>query len=129
MPWEILHTDQVLKNSRRTVRFITKGGGLPGYFSIIATIPEFDLGFTVLVAGEYEMLPKLRNAIGETIVRAAEEVSIRQLQERYVGIYSSNNKTLNSNDISALVCTDGAYATLQRRGTSTGRIMAHGSLR
>jgi hypothetical protein len=96
MPWEILHTDRVLKNSRRTVRFITKGGGLPGYFSIIATIPEFDLGFTVLVAGEYEMLPKLRNAIGETIVRAAEEVSIRQLQERYVGVFESKSKTLNS---------------------------------
>lgn len=96
MPWEIFHADKVLKNSRRTVRFITKGGGLPGYFSIIATIPEFDLGFTVLVAGEYKMLVRLRNAIGQTIVRAAEEVSIRQLQERYAGVYASTNRTLNS---------------------------------
>jgi hypothetical protein len=96
MPWEILHTDRVLKNSRRTVRFITKGGGLPGYFSVIAVMPEYDLACTILIAGEYNMLSKVRDAVGATIVRAAEEIAIRQLEERYTGTYKSTNQTLNS---------------------------------
>lgn len=96
MPWEILHTDRVLKDSRRTVRFITKGGGLPGYFSTIMTVPDFGLGITVLVAGNSDFLQKAIDAVSQTIVRAAEEVAIRQLRERYVGTYASTNHTLNS---------------------------------
>lgn len=96
MPWEILHTDRVLKNSKRTVRFITKNGGLPGYFSLIATVPDFDLGFTILVAGSFDIYPKILDAIGATIVRAAEEVAIRQLQERYAGTYDSTENGVNS---------------------------------
>jgi hypothetical protein len=95
MPWEIFHTDLVLKGSRRTVRLITKSGGLPGYTSVIIMIPEYDLAFTVLVAGK-PILDKLFMAVGETLIRAAEEVAIRQLQERYVGTYTSSNQTLNS---------------------------------
>jgi hypothetical protein len=95
MPWEIFQTDRVLKGSKRTVRLITKAGGLPGYTSVIITIPEYDLGFTVLVAGK-PIVDKLFMAVGETLIRAAEEVSIRQLQERYVGTYTSSNKTINS---------------------------------
>lgn len=96
MPWEILHSDRALKKSKRTVRFITKGGGLPGYTSIIVMVPDFDIGFTILVAGAAGIFGKLRDAISATIVQAAEEISIRQLQERYVGTYISTNQTLNS---------------------------------
>jgi hypothetical protein len=96
MPWEILHTDRVLKGSRRTVRFITKGGGLPGYSSLITMVPDFGLGFTILVAGKEEIFQKLLDAVSTTIVRAAEEVAIHQLQERYVGTYTSTNHTLDS---------------------------------
>jgi CubicO group peptidase (beta-lactamase class C family) len=96
MPWEILHTDRVLKNSRRTVRFITKSGGLPGYTSLIATVPDFDLGFTILVAGNFDIFPKILDAVGATIVRAAEEIAIRQLQERYAGTYPSTGHGSNS---------------------------------
>jgi hypothetical protein len=96
MPWEILQTDRILKDSRRTVRFISKSGGLPGYTSVIATVPEFDLGITILVAGKPDIFPKILDAVGAPLIRAAEEVAIRQLQERYVGTYTSTNHTLNS---------------------------------
>jgi len=96
MPWEILHSDRALKDSKRTVRFITKGGGLPGYTSIIVIIPDFGIGFNLLIAGGAGAFSKLRDAISATIVQAAEEISIRQLQERYVGTYVSTNHTLNS---------------------------------
>lgn len=96
MPWEIFHTDRILKDSGRTVRFISKSGGLPGYTSFIIMVPDFDLGITILVAGKPEIIRKMIDAVGTTIVRAAEEVTKRQLQERYVGTYESTNATLNS---------------------------------
>jgi hypothetical protein len=96
MPWEIFQTDRILENSKRTVRFITKSGGLPGYTSMIVTIPEYGLGITILVAGKPGIFYKLLDAVGAKLVRAAEEVAIRQLQDRYVGTYTSTNQTLNS---------------------------------
>ncbi|KAF1348293.1 beta-lactamase/transpeptidase-like protein [Lizonia empirigonia] len=95
IPWEIFQTDRLLKNSHRTVRFVTKGGGLPGYTSIIILVPEYDLGITVLVAGNGDLLPKLRNIITE-FIRPAEQVAIRQLSDSYAGTYISSDKTLNS---------------------------------
>jgi CubicO group peptidase (beta-lactamase class C family) len=96
MPWEIFHTDRALKDSKRTVRFITKAGGLPGYTSIISTIPEYGLGFTILVAGSPGIFGTILDAVGATIVRAAEDIAIRQLEERYVGTYTATNHSLNS---------------------------------
>ncbi|UPX18164.1 uncharacterized protein EKO05_0008473 [Ascochyta rabiei] len=95
VPWEIFHTDRALQNSRRTVRFITKGGGLPGYTSNIIIAPEYDLGITILVAGNPELLPKLRESVTE-FVRPAEQLAIRQLNERYAGTYVSSDSSLNS---------------------------------
>lgn len=95
IPWEIYHTDRVLQNSRRMVRFITKGGGLPGYTSDIILAPEYDLAFTILVAGNSELLPKLRNIVTE-FVRSAEQLAIRQLIDRYTGTYVSSDPSLNS---------------------------------
>ncbi|KAF2621109.1 beta-lactamase/transpeptidase-like protein [Macroventuria anomochaeta] len=95
IPWEIFHTDRVLQDSRRTVRFVTKGGGLPGYTSIIILAPEYDLGFTILVAGNSELLLKLQNIVTK-FIRPAEQLAVQQLQERYAGTYVSSNSSLNS---------------------------------
>ncbi|KAF3053754.1 hypothetical protein E8E11_011950 [Didymella keratinophila] len=95
LPWEIYHTDRVLQDSRRTVRFITKGGGLPGYSSVIILAPEYDLGFTILVAGSKEMLLKLRNIV-TSFVRTVEDYAIQQLKERHEGTYVSSDPKLNS---------------------------------
>ncbi|KAF1844541.1 beta-lactamase family protein [Cucurbitaria berberidis CBS 394.84] len=96
MPWEIFQTDRILKDSKRTVRFITKSGGLPGYTSIIMTIPEYDLGITILLAGPPYFFSKIQEIVTVAIVRAAEELSIRQLNKRYTGTYASTNSSLNS---------------------------------
>lgn len=95
LPWEIYHTDRMLQDSRRTVRFITKGGGLPGYSSVIILAPEYDLGFTILVAGSKDMLSKLRNIV-TSFVRTAEDHAIQQLKQRYEGTYVSLDSKLNS---------------------------------
>ncbi len=95
-PWEIFQTDRILKDSKRTVRFITKSGGLPGYFSIIILIPEYELGITILVAGNQNLLSKIREVVTIALVRAAEELAIRQLKEHYTGTYASTKAALNS---------------------------------
>jgi hypothetical protein len=96
MPWEIFQTDRILKNSSRTVRFVTKAGGLPGYTSVIMTVPEYDLGITILVAGPGTFIEKLREIVTVATVRAAESLAIRQLASRYAGTYSSTDPDLNS---------------------------------
>jgi hypothetical protein len=95
MPWEIYHTDRLLSKSGRNVRFITKSGGLPGYSSIIIMAPEYDLGFTILVAGNHNLTEKLKNIV-TSFVRAAEKLAVRQLQARYAGTYSSSDPYLNT---------------------------------
>ncbi|KAJ4379015.1 hypothetical protein N0V86_005892 [Didymella sp. IMI 355093] len=95
LPWEIYHTDHVLQDSRRTVRFIAKGGGLPGYSSNIILAPEYDLGFTMLVAGNHSLLLKLRNIVTK-FIRSAEHHAVQQLKDRYAGTYASSDANLNS---------------------------------
>ncbi|KAI2484908.1 beta-lactamase family protein [Pyrenophora tritici-repentis] len=96
MPWEIFQTDRILKDSKRTVRFITKGGGLPGYTSVIMTVPEYDLGITILVAGPSGIFSTIRDVVTVTMVQAAEKLAIRQLNERYAGTYRARDSKLNS---------------------------------
>ncbi|KAF2710699.1 beta-lactamase/transpeptidase-like protein [Pleomassaria siparia CBS 279.74] len=96
MPWEIFHTDRILKESRRTVKFITKAGGLPGYTSIIITVPDYDLGFTILVAGNSGLCNKIREIVTVATVRAAEQIAIEQLNKRYAGTYTSTDPDVNS---------------------------------
>lgn len=96
MPWEIFYTDRVLLNSKRTVRFITKGGGLPGYTSVIMTLPDYDLGITILLAGPPAFFQKMLEIVTVQVVRAAEQLSIQQLQRRYAGTFVSPDPSLNS---------------------------------
>ncbi|KAF1918162.1 hypothetical protein BDU57DRAFT_537746 [Ampelomyces quisqualis] len=63
---------------------------------MITTIPDFELGFTILIAGSFDMFPKIFDATGATIVRAAEGFAIRQLVERYAGTYASTSHGSNS---------------------------------
>lgn len=97
MPWEILRTDKILLNSKRVVQFNTKGGGLPGYTSVIMTVPEYDLGITILVAGNPKLLFKIREIVTVNMVRSAEAIAIRQLHERYTGTFTATEPAdLNS---------------------------------
>lgn len=69
---------------------------LEGYTSIIITVPEYDLGFTILLAGNFDLFDKIREAVTVQVVRAAEQGAIQQLQKRYAGTYASSNPDLNS---------------------------------
>ncbi|CAN9363726.1 unnamed protein product [Alternaria alternata] len=96
MPWEIFTTDRVLPDSNRTVRVVSKSGGLPGYTSIIMTVPEYDLGITILIAGPGKIFAKVQSIVLTTMIQVAEKIAIRQLSDRYAGTYSAADPELNS---------------------------------
>ncbi|CAN9334846.1 unnamed protein product [Alternaria alternata] len=96
MPWEIFTTDRVLKESNRTIRVVSKSGGLPGYTSIIMTVPEYDLGITILIAGPGKIFAKIQSIVLTTMIQVAEKIAIRQLSDRYAGTYGAADPELNS---------------------------------
>ena len=63
---------------------------------MIIGVPQYELGITVLVAGPNEAFSQVLDTVAVEVIRAAEEVSIRQLQERYTGTYVSSDPGLNS---------------------------------
>lgn len=98
MPWEIFQTDRVLASSQRTVRFVTKGGGLPSYLSHIIMLPEYDIGITLLTAGSMSsgLLTELMEMVTVQVTRAVEQYAIAELEQLYAGRFVSPDPTLNS---------------------------------
>ncbi len=98
MPWEIFRTDRILEDSRRPVTFATKGGGLPGYVTLISVLPEYGLGVTVLVAFQDtpEILNEVQNLVTTSLVRAAEAFIWQDVEKVYDGTYTALDKHLNS---------------------------------
>lgn len=60
------------------------------------TLPEYDLGITILLAGGFKIFETLREIVTVEMVRAAEELAIKQLQQRYAGTYVSTDNGQNS---------------------------------
>jgi len=94
MPWEIFRTTTLLPDTDRGITLVTKAGGLFAYASHIVLIPEYDLGFTILVAGDGKALSWLDNEVITTVVNGVENIAREQTREKYSGSYRS--PTLNS---------------------------------
>lgn len=113
MPWEIFRarTNEVVEEleSTRPLTFFTKGGGLPGYTSIMIMVPEYAIGITILVAGNGKALGDIREVIVEEMVSFAEETAMAELRSRYVGTYedrrSNSSITLAQSDKHGLTVT------------------------
>lgn len=96
VPWEIyrgkvgelLHGVGSGKGSTRPLAFVTKGGGLPGYTSLVMMLPDYALGITILVVGDGDAYPIIRDVVAREMVRYAEGLALKNLQEKYVGVYA-----------------------------------------
>ena len=95
MPWEIfrLRTNAVVTDfkSTRPLTFVTKGGALPGYTSIMILIPEYALGITILIAGSSNLLSEIRETVISEIVRFADVAAMTELRSRYVATYADED--------------------------------------
>lgn len=114
MPFEIFRTDKILEDNRRPVTFATKGGGLPGYVSLVTVMPEYGLGLTVLVGCDTDC-GKLLNAVQETVsvnlVRAAEKHTWKDIANKYTGLYTAVEPSLNSSVKLAANAKSGLFLT------------------
>lgn len=94
MPWEIFRTNKILNSPERPATFVTKGGGLPGYTTVIMIVPEYELGITLFTAGNTTLLSQMQEIITVPLIQAADRVARRQLQDTYTGFYTASQ--LNS---------------------------------
>jgi hypothetical protein len=101
-PWEINRlTLPISENSNRTrvSDLYTKSGGQPGYTAVFALSPDHRLGYSVLVAGPNASTDrwKIRAAVGETFVTAAELAAMENAKQHLTGNFTDEfgNDTTN----------------------------------
>jgi CubicO group peptidase (beta-lactamase class C family) len=96
IPWEIFRTTSILSPITRPTTFVTKGGNLDGYASIIILLPEYDIGITILIAGTSALMSPIREAITVPLVRSLDALAAKSAQSTYTGTYTAINGTLNT---------------------------------
>ena len=94
MPWEIFRTSSLLPHTRRPVTFAVKGGGLPGYFSNIIVMPEYNLGLTILVSGNGLLLSEIRDILTSHLTPCAELAAQNALHKRFAGTFVAPKSSL-----------------------------------
>jgi CubicO group peptidase (beta-lactamase class C family) len=99
IPWEIFRTDRIL-GGRRPVTFVTKAGGLPGYTTFVALVPEYELGVTLLTAGDSHFLDQVREIVTVPLIRAADEFARRRTRTTYAGLYVADGPLNSSIELS-----------------------------
>lgn len=88
MPWEIPRSIKATPDGR-PIEIVTKGGTLKGYFSVIALIPEFVLGVSILFAGEEKVMLKVRENIIGALVREADRIARERLKHEFAGVFGT----------------------------------------
>ncbi|KAF1933017.1 uncharacterized protein M421DRAFT_1588 [Didymella exigua CBS 183.55] len=89
--WEIYRAVIDVKNNR-VIDLYTKAGSLPGYGSILILIPDFDVGITIMMAGERgNGGTTIAGVITDNLLPALEEAPRVQADVSYAGTYTGSN--------------------------------------
>ncbi len=106
-PWEIVRTTV----GGNQVDLYTKGGDLGSYASILVLIPDYDVGFSVLVSGPQpgSARTQFSDIIVKTFLPALENAARSEAESAYSGRYTSAVPSLNS---SITLSTDSGKAGL-----------------
>lgn len=107
MGWEIFRISDLPLDFPRAVDVYTKSGGVPGYGSYVAFIPEFGIAVTVNAAGgEISYSPiQLLGAVVTALVPYADALAREQAAVKYAGTYKSSAP--NSNDTVTISASSG----------------------
>ncbi len=87
MPWEIFRTNSLLSDSNRIIGLFTKSGSLSGYASRIILIPEYNIGATVLVAGDGKAKGWIEEQVLSKLIPEAENIARCQTRNKYADTY------------------------------------------
>ena len=87
----------------RAIDFVTKGGDVTAYTSLIAMIPEFGLGLSILVAGDDTAKADITERLIRKLVPAIEELLRNEVRATYAGTYlgwnDGSSLTLEVDDV------------------------------
>ncbi|KNG48833.1 beta-lactamase/transpeptidase-like protein [Stemphylium lycopersici] len=105
--WEVFRIADLPLDFPRAVDVYTKSGGVPGYGSYVALIPEFDIAVTVNAAGgEISYSPiELLGTVVTALVPYADALAREQAAVKYAGTYKSSAPT--SNDTMTISASSG----------------------
>ncbi|KAJ4301250.1 hypothetical protein N0V90_003341 [Kalmusia sp. IMI 367209] len=88
-PWEIYRATIDLSNNR-VVDIYTKAGNFGVYGSILALVPDFDIGFTILMASEARPNPlTIAGVVTDILLPAVEEAARVETHAAYADTYTS----------------------------------------
>jgi hypothetical protein len=94
-PWGLRRIQLHPERPYEIVTAFNKAGRIGSYSSLISLLPEYDIGFSILVAGDLSLSNwVIADMIGNTIIPAMEQTAREEAQSTYGGTYKSS--TLNS---------------------------------
>ena len=137
MPWEIFRTNSLLPATDRIIDLFTKSGSLSGYASRIILIPEYDMGITVLVAGDGQAEGWIEELVLSKLIPEVENITRYQTGEKYADTYHApahlgvnSSITIEMDGLSGLIVkswiSNGTdflnHYTQLSKGSDTGRV-------
>lgn len=101
-PWEIGRSSTLTADGR-VVDLYSKSGGIGLYVSEMVLIPDYDVGLTVLVAGDSGAMVPLLDQTLATLIPAVEAIGRDDARKRYAGIYRSASPAPANSSITIVV--------------------------
>lgn len=101
-PWGIRRINISTTSDYRNILTYVKAGRFRWYSSLVALLPDWDLGFTILGAGNYtdNIGFEFADLIGEVVIPAYDYIARDEADKTYSGVYSSNSGLNSSLTIS-----------------------------
>lgn len=101
-PWEIFRAAVGDSSKNRIVDLYTKGGSLPTFESILALIPDFNVGFVVLLSTDATSQFPIAELIANTLIPALDEAGREEADAAFSGHYIANGALNSSVTISSI---------------------------
>lgn len=100
-PWEIFRAPIGDPSNNRVVDLYTKGGTLPTFQSIIALMPDFNVGFVVLLSTDSTSQFPIAELIANTLIPALDEAGREEADAAFSGHYVAEGPLNSSVTISS----------------------------
>lgn len=89
-PWEIYRA-ALNADRNRVIDLYTKSGNLPGYGANLVLIPDFDMGFVVMMAGVGTVGTVISGVIVDELLPALDEAAREQADAIFAGTFAATN--------------------------------------
>ncbi|KAI2617783.1 beta-lactamase/transpeptidase-like protein [Hypoxylon sp. NC1633] len=98
IPWGVRQLPLSADTPYQFATTFNKAGSLGKYSSLLAIIPDFDIGFSVMGAGEVpaNLMMSIADSLSSTFLPTMVNIARIQAAQTYAGTYKSSDKKLNS---------------------------------